>query len=147
MRGTHEKWWPGRVVKVLGTRTYVVSVGGKLRYVHVDHMIDAPDLYGDDSRVEPQKTSALMDDEITIPKTIPTPAVGTLPPEISPKPTAPKPTMPKPALPNPILPKPATPAVASPKKNSSPQKSVTPAKVPERRYPLRDRKPRQIIDM
>ena len=38
-RGGREKWLWGNITKVCGHRTYVVSVAGTRRYVHVDHII------------------------------------------------------------------------------------------------------------
>ena len=38
-RGGKEKWLPGVIAKVCGPRTYVVKVGPKMRFVHVDHLL------------------------------------------------------------------------------------------------------------
>ena len=40
-RRSKEKWPRGSVTKVCCPRTYVVSVAGARRYVHVDHIISA----------------------------------------------------------------------------------------------------------
>ena len=37
------RWILGRLVKVCRPRTYLVKTGHKTRYVHVDHLIKAPD--------------------------------------------------------------------------------------------------------
>ena len=38
VRGGEEKWLPGVIVARKGTLSYLVRCGGKLRYVHVDHL-------------------------------------------------------------------------------------------------------------
>ena len=38
-RGGVEEWVPGTVIGRLGPLTYLVKVGGQLRYVHVDHLL------------------------------------------------------------------------------------------------------------
>lgn len=38
-RGGQWKWMPGKVQKVIGPLTYIVKVGSKLRYVHIDHLL------------------------------------------------------------------------------------------------------------
>ena len=41
MQGTYAKWIPGTVIRRLGPLTYLVKVGHRLRFVHVDHMLQA----------------------------------------------------------------------------------------------------------
>ena len=38
-RGGKEKWVPGVIVKKLGTLTFLVKVGERVRYVHADHLL------------------------------------------------------------------------------------------------------------
>ena len=33
------KWFSGKIVKRMGLNTYLVRVGAKMRYVHVDHLL------------------------------------------------------------------------------------------------------------
>ena len=39
--GGVEKWVPSTVIRRLGPLTYLVKVGQQLRYVHVDHLLQA----------------------------------------------------------------------------------------------------------
>ena len=41
MQGTYAKWIPGTVIRRLGPLTYLVKVGHRLRFVHVDHLLQA----------------------------------------------------------------------------------------------------------
>ena len=41
MQGTYAKWIPGTVIRRLGPLTYLVRVGHRLRFVHIDHMLQA----------------------------------------------------------------------------------------------------------
>ena len=41
MKGSYAKWIPGTVVRRLGPLTYLVKVGHRLRFVHVDHILQA----------------------------------------------------------------------------------------------------------
>ena len=41
MQGTYAKWIPGTVIRRLGPLTYLVRVGHRLRFVHVDHLLQA----------------------------------------------------------------------------------------------------------
>lgn len=69
VRGRSEKWLPGTVVEVLGPHTFLMSVGGKLRYVHVDHLVDAPDLYLEGSGIESVESPEVqVNDDITVPE-------------------------------------------------------------------------------
>lgn len=68
-RGTKIQWWPGRVTRVCGPRTYLVKMSNshKTRYVHIDHLLpsvevhvpdmtpghDVPEVEVMDSPVEP----------------------------------------------------------------------------------------------
>ena len=41
MQGTYAKWLPGTVIRRLGPLTYLVKVGHRLRFVHIDHLLQA----------------------------------------------------------------------------------------------------------
>ena len=41
MQGTYAKWLPGTVIRHLGPLTYLVKVGHRLRFVHIDHLLQA----------------------------------------------------------------------------------------------------------
>ena len=41
MQGTYAKWIPGTVIRRLGPLNYLVRVGHRLRFVRVDHMLQA----------------------------------------------------------------------------------------------------------
>lgn len=56
--GKEEKWIPGRVVRSLGPLTYLVRVGTKTRYVHIDHLVPAQDTI---PRVPVEKSSELAE--------------------------------------------------------------------------------------
>ena len=44
-RRTKEKWVAGTIIKIMGPETYLVRIGSRIRYVHVDHLIES----GEDS--------------------------------------------------------------------------------------------------
>ena len=44
-RGTKEKWVAGTVIKIMGPETYLVRTGSRIRYVHVDHLIESGEDY------------------------------------------------------------------------------------------------------
>jgi hypothetical protein len=79
-----EKWIMGRIVKVCGSRKYLVKIGQGTRYVHVDHLLAAHDnnagssigreyLYEEDIP-EPSGASvsqeSVVSDEISVPTTV-----------------------------------------------------------------------------
>ena len=41
MQGTYAKWLPGTVIRRLGPLTYLVKVGHRLRFVHIDYLLQA----------------------------------------------------------------------------------------------------------
>ena len=41
MQGTYAKWLPGTVIRRLGPLTYLVKVGHRLSFVHIDHLLQA----------------------------------------------------------------------------------------------------------
>ena len=41
MQGTYAKWIPGTVIRRLGPLTYLVRMGHRLRFVYIDHMLQA----------------------------------------------------------------------------------------------------------
>ena len=49
------KWFPGKVIKVCGPRTYLVHMygNGKTRFVHIDHVLKSEEIVVGDSEVTP----------------------------------------------------------------------------------------------
>ena len=119
--GHHDKWLHGTILEVLGTRTYKVDVCGRVKTVHIDHLIPAFDRMtgiGSKDHLEPLSAEPYT----------------TLPPVQSPVPIE---SPPVPSSDNDHQPAPDPPA----------PKCDVPDSVQERRYPLRGRKPKEVIDV
>ncbi|XP_064651966.1 uncharacterized protein K02A2.6-like [Lineus longissimus] len=69
-RNGREKRLPGRVVKIQGPQSYIMEVGGRCRFVHVDHLLrsgeltleaqEEPDLMPDMPLVQPERLAPVQ---------------------------------------------------------------------------------------
>ena len=60
--GTGDKWLPGKISEVLGTRNYMVETGGQLWKRHVDQLLKSQDVALTDS------TPVIDQDMVTVPE-------------------------------------------------------------------------------
>ncbi|XP_064653072.1 uncharacterized protein K02A2.6-like [Lineus longissimus] len=72
--GGNVKWLPGKVVKVLGPQSYVVRVGSRNRYVHVDHLQKSGET--EPARLESEGPPAAPIVEVVSPDPVDTPTPG-----------------------------------------------------------------------
>ena len=63
-RGGKEKWVPGVMVKKLGTLTFLVKVGERVRYVHADHVLPTGEV---DEMMEKTSEHIMVPEPVLVP--------------------------------------------------------------------------------
>ena len=150
-RGGVEKWVPGTVIRRLGPLTYLVRVGRQLRYVHIDHLLQTERVNcEEEEEVVPEESSVPVSGSSTPPsvavsKTTQDQPAETQKPVAEPIPQSSTPDAPAAQEPVPMSPEQIPVAVPelellSPVQHQS---ETSPRNTPmkaERRYPARERK-------
>lgn len=133
-RGGKEKWIPGTIVKPLGPLTYLVRVGEKIRYVHVDHLLAT--LVEQDVTAQCQQFEQLSQNQSVDPAETQVPL-----------PTSSMVDMEDGSSDQPEPPSVAPDRPASPTSKGIPSPVTGKTDIPPRRYPVRERKAPQRLDL
>ena len=154
MQGTYAKWLPGTVIRRLGPLTYLVKVGHRLRFVHIDHLLQAhsvADPVLDAECVEPTL------DESTVSQDAAREQTSVFPEKssqlcLSPEKSSQLRVLPEKSSQSCVSPEKSSQSCVSPEKSSqscvSPEKPSTHTSVQrERRYPDRIRKAPKRLDV